>query len=222
MVLIQEKNLLPKVFPVTVPLKNMERSGGNYPPTVHCIPCFIEITFCFNMLHPLLWKYANTVEPQWLELLWNHENMFETGVVPADGVNRSARSGGRLGISFRFSLTWRYIVCSHLNCLLEMILMSTQNIPFSVWKRKHPKLSQICSYGIFSKELKKEFETAVVNEWSEFDPLKFYCMYRTTFYHTVVLYFLIYYIWFIELQSNIIISSVFQIRRGHRDKFRGN
>ena len=42
-------------------------------------------------------------------------------------------------------------------------------------KENHPKLSQICSYGICSKEPKKEFETAVVNEPSVFDPLKFYC-----------------------------------------------
>ena len=41
--------------------------------------------------------------------------------------------------------------------------MSTQNIPFSIKKKKkkkkrkenHPKLSQICSYGTFSKGLKK-------------------------------------------------------------------
>ena len=43
--------------------------------------------------------------------------------------------------------------------------------------KKHPKLSQICSYEIFSKGLKNEFETAVVNESSVFEPLKFYCKY---------------------------------------------
>ena len=42
-------------------------------------------------------------------------------------------------------------------------------------KKKHPKLSQICSYGFFSKGLKNEFETAVVNEPSVFEPLKFCC-----------------------------------------------
>ena len=31
--------------------------------------------------------------------------------------------------------------------------------------------------GFFSKGLKNEFETAVVNEPSVFEPLKFYCMY---------------------------------------------
>ena len=31
--------------------------------------------------------------------------------------------------------------------------------------------------GIFSKGLKKEFETAKVNEPSEFEPVKFYCIY---------------------------------------------
>ena len=39
--------------------------------------------------------------------------------------------------------------------------MSTHNIPFSIM--------------IISKGLKNEFETAVVNEPSEFEPLKFYC-----------------------------------------------
>ena len=30
-------------------------------------------------------------------------------------------------------------------------------------KENHPKLSQICNYGIFSKGLNNELETAVVN-----------------------------------------------------------
>ena len=42
-------------------------------------------------------------------------------------------------------------------------------------KENHPKLSQICNYGICSKGPKKEFETAVVNKPSVFEPLKFYC-----------------------------------------------
>ena len=37
-------------------------------------------------------------------------------------------------------------------------------------KEKHPKSSQICSYGIFSKGLKNEFETPMVNEPSVFKP----------------------------------------------------
>ena len=50
--------------------------------------------------------------------------------------------------------------------------MSTHNIK----KENYPKLSQICSHGTFSKELKHEFEKAVVNEPSVFEPLKFYCI----------------------------------------------
>ena len=42
-------------------------------------------------------------------------------------------------------------------------------------KENNPKLSQICNYGICSKGLKNEFEPAVVNESSVFEPLKFYC-----------------------------------------------
>ena len=59
--------------------------------------------------------------------------------------------------------------------------MSTHNIPFSnIKKENHPKLSQICSYGIFSKELKNEFQTARVNEPSVFESMKFYCIYNYT------------------------------------------
>ena len=50
----------------------------------------------------------------------------------------------------------------------------TQYTIFSM-KRKHPKLS--AAMGFFSKGLTNEFETAVVNEPSVFEPLKFYCMY---------------------------------------------
>ena len=52
----------------------------------------------------------------------------------------------------------------------------TQYTIFSIKIENHPKLSKICSYGIFSKELKNEFETAMVNEPSVFEPLKFYCI----------------------------------------------
>ena len=58
--------------------------------------------------------------------------------------------------------------------------MSTHIIPFSIQKKKkenHPEVTQICSCGIFSKGLKNEFETGVVNEPSVFGPVKFY-LYR--------------------------------------------
>ena len=45
---------------------------------------------------------------------------------------------------------------------------------FQYKKENHPKLSKICSYEIFSKGLKNDFETAVVNESSVFEPQKFY------------------------------------------------
>ena len=40
--------------------------------------------------------------------------------------------------------------------------MSTHNIPFfNIKKENHLKSSQIYSYGIFSKDLKNEFETSL-------------------------------------------------------------
>ena len=48
-------------------------------------------------------------------------------------------------------------------------------------KENHAKLSQICNYGICSKRHKSEFETAVVNEPSVFEPPKFYCILATEY-----------------------------------------
>ena len=62
--------------------------------------CLVAV-LTFNILD----HYHNIVGLQWLQYLWNHENMFETGVVQAMSVNHSTRSGGIIGISFRFSLT---------------------------------------------------------------------------------------------------------------------
>ena len=53
--------------------------------------------------------------------------------------------------------------------------MKTHNIPFQYKIENHCKLSKTCSQVIFSKGLKNEFETAVVNEPSVFEPLKVYC-----------------------------------------------
>ena len=47
----------------------------------------------------------------------------------------------------------------------------TQIIP------NYPKCNNVCSYGIFCLGLKYEFEIAMVNEPSVFEPLKFYCTY---------------------------------------------
>ena len=47
---------------------------------------------------------------------------------------------------------------------------------FQYNKENQHKLSDICSNGIFSKALKNEFETAVVNEPLMFEPLKVYCL----------------------------------------------
>ena len=44
-------------------------------------------------------------------------------------------------------------------------------------KENHPKLSQICNCGNCFKGPKNEFEPAVVNEPSVFEPSKFYCIF---------------------------------------------
>ena len=62
----------------------------------------------------------------------------------------------------------------------------TQYTIFNMNKKKHPRLSQICSHGFFSKGLKNEFETAVVNEPSVFEPLKFYCICLHVIFKTIL------------------------------------
>ena len=57
--------------------------------------------------------YYSTVKLQCLEHLRNHENMFKQGKFKLMSVNYSTRSGGIIGISFSFSLTRRYVVCTH-------------------------------------------------------------------------------------------------------------
>ena len=52
----------------------------------------------------------------------------------------------------------------------------TQYTIFNIKKENQPKLPKIYSYGSFSQGLKNEFETAVVNEPSVFEPLEFYCI----------------------------------------------
>ena len=56
--------------------------------------------------------------------------------------------------------------------------MRTYNIPFSLYKKKEisPLIIQNLPLWEFSKGLKNEFETAVVDEPSVFEPLKFYCI----------------------------------------------
>ena len=55
----------------------------------------------------------------------------------------------------------------------------TQHAIFNIKKKitlNYPPKNNVCSYWIFSNGLKNEFETAMVNEPSVFEPLKFYCI----------------------------------------------
>ena len=55
--------------------------------------------------------------------------------------------------------------------------MTTHNIPFSKYKEKSALIiPNLQLPDFFSKSLKGELETAMVNEPSVFEPLKFYCI----------------------------------------------
>ena len=92
-------------------------------------------------------------------------------------VDNSARSGGIIRTSLIFYNMKVYCVFTLESPHRGDSNEYTQYTIFQYEKEKHSKLSQICSHGNFSKGLKKEFETAVVNEPSVFEPLKFYCIF---------------------------------------------
>ena len=116
----------------------------------------------------------STVELQWLKHFWDYEIVFETGVVRAiEGLLKSqVRRHNRDILSIFFNMK---VYCVF---LLESPQRgdSYEDTQYTIFNINKKKLSQICSYGIFSKGLKNEFETAVVNEPSVFEPLKFYCI----------------------------------------------
>ena len=55
--------------------------------------------------------------------------------------------------------------------------MSTTTCYYLYKKENHTKLSQMsAAMGFFPRDPRTSFETAVVNEPSVFEPLKFYCI----------------------------------------------
>ena len=64
-----------------------------------------------------------------------------------------------------------------------MFSLESTHCHYQYEKEKRTRLSHICSNGILSKGLKKEFEPNVVNEPWVFELLKFYCIYQGTSEH---------------------------------------
>ena len=130
-------------------------------------------------LLPLKWYpfNLNTVELQWLMHLWNHENMFQTGVVRASESlsQRQVRRQNRDTFLVFFNMKV-YCVFSLESPHHGDSNEYTQYTIFNIRKKTTLNyLSQICSYGIFFPWDKNKVETAVVNEPSVFEPLKVYC-----------------------------------------------
>ena len=58
---------------------------------------------------------------------------------------------------------------------------SNENIQYTIFnmnKKNTLNYPKSAAKGFFPKGLRNEFETAVVNEPSVFEPLKFYCIYK--------------------------------------------
>ena len=115
----------------------------------------------------------NIVELQWLEHLWNHENMFETEVV-RDNECYSLRQRHNRDV---FSIFLLMKVC----CVFSLESPHrgdsneyTQYTIFNISKKISRNYTKSAAMGFYSKGLKNEFETAVVNESSVFEPLKIY------------------------------------------------
>ena len=98
--------------------------------------------------------------------------MNEAGAVPANGFNHSDRSGGVIKILYIFNFLNMKICCV---CSSESPHPGdsneyTQYTIFKVEKKITLHYPKSAAMG-FSKGLKKDFETAVVNEPSVFEPL---------------------------------------------------
>ena len=75
-----------------------------------------------------------------------------------------------------FSIFFNIKVCCVFS--LEAILMSTHNTCMFFYIKQNKNALNYPNFAVivFSKGLKNEFETTMVNELSVFEPLKFYCM----------------------------------------------
>ena len=73
-------------------------------------------------------------------------------------------------------LHYRHFFSIFFNMKGVFSLESTHLGDFNKYTQYTTRLSQICSNGTFSKRLKNRFKTAMVNEPSGFEPLKFYCI----------------------------------------------
>ena len=103
-----------------------------------------------------------TVKLQWLNHLWNNENSSRQGQFELVSVHHGARSGGII----RFSLTW-----------IKVFSVFALESPHTIYHFQYiKKITLIIPYGIFPRDLKDEFEAAIVKESSLFEPLNFYCI----------------------------------------------
>ena len=92
-------------------------------------------------------------------------------------VDNSARSGGLIRISLIFYNMKVYCVISLESPHRGDSNEYTQYTIFNMNKKNTLNYPKSAAIGFFSKGLKNEFETAVVNEPSVFEPLKFSCIY---------------------------------------------
>ena len=90
-------------------------------------------------------------------------------------VDNSARSGGLIRISSIFYNMKVYCLFSFESPHRGDSNEYTQYTIFIMKTKNNLNYPKSAAIGFFSKRLKNEFETAVVNEPSVFEPLKFYC-----------------------------------------------
>ena len=136
--------------------------------------------FCSNVLKAKF-KCKLTIHSQYSRTskahLWDYENLFATGVVQAtEGLLQSqVRRHNRDIFSIFFSMKVYCVFSLETPQRRDSNEYTQYTISQYKKKKNHPKLSPICNYGICSKGFKNEFETAVVNEPSVFEPLTFHC-----------------------------------------------
>ena len=104
------------------------------------------------MMEKLVKILHYTVKLQWLEHLWEYENLFETGVV--HGIESLLYSQVRRHNRDTFSIFLNMKVYCVFSLESPQRGDSNEYTQYTISQYKnenHPKLSQICNYGICSK-----------------------------------------------------------------------
>ena len=131
--------------------------------------------------------YRHTERLDYTQPNFNGSNTFGTtktrprqGQPEPTSANHSTRSGGHKREIFRLFFNMEIYCVFSLESPHGGDSNANINLPFSILKKTITRTIPNLQPGDYFRGLKNEYETAVINEPSVFDPLKFYCIREIT------------------------------------------